>query len=338
VKIERRDLFQALKAARPALADKNPLTQLLCYWFNGQSLFAYNNIIGVDVPLETDFKGGVQGALLFGLVSNSLSKTAEITVDGGDFLLKLGGSKSKFPTLPMDAAVWEFPALPKKSIKINQSLLDAIQHVLISTTDEMGVTFISESDRLRLYSTNDRSLAWAMVDMGGPKIRMEVPPAFCQQVLDLCAAGGELYLEEDSIMAVADNGPAIFSRLIHSEQPLDYDAALANVLPENYPKKMIDIPGRLSMAYDRALVLSGGQPLGVNHVAADGILSLALDTNAGELRERVVLEGFNFKAKAAFDVALVKKGLGKMEKILFTDDCAIMTAGKHLGYVVSAMA
>jgi DNA polymerase III sliding clamp (beta) subunit (PCNA family) len=338
MKFDRRELFTALKNCKPALADKNPLTQLLCYYFTGESLFAYNNIIGIDVPLETDFKGGVQGALLYGMVSNSLAKQAEITLDGNDFLLKLGGSKAKFPSLPPDSAVWEFPQLPKKHIKLDQKLLDAIQHVLISATDETGVSFISEKDRLRLYSTNDRSLAWSVVNGTDlPKVRMEVPPAFCQQVLELCAAGGKLYLEEDAVMAVAENGTAIFSRLIHSEKPLDYDSALANVLPENYHKKVTEIPGRLALAYDRVLVLCGVLPIGVKHTVADAMLSLELDTNAGELREKVPLEGASYKAESAFDVALVKKGLSKMDKILFTDNCVIMTMGNHSGFVVSGM-
>ena len=100
MKLERKELLAALKACKPALAEKDPLTQLLCLWFSGQSLFAYNNVIGIDAPLETDFKGGVQGALLFGLVSNSLAKQAEITVDGSDFDAQVWSPEQAAPGIP----------------------------------------------------------------------------------------------------------------------------------------------------------------------------------------------------------------------------------------------
>lgn len=341
MKIERKELHNALKAAKPALADKNPMTQLLCLWFSGESLYAYNNVIGIDVPLKTDFKGGIQGSTLFGLVSNSLAKFAEVSVDKSDFILKLGTAKARLPSLSIDQAVWEFPSLPSTYVEITDKLLSAVKHVMMSASEETGVSFISEKDRMCLYSTNDRTLSWSTINQTVMKKgRFEVPPAFCDQLIAQCRAGGRLYLDDDSIMATAekDGGVGIFSRLIHSEQPLDYDKALSSALPENYHKKTIEAPGKLVMAIERALVLSNGQVLGVKHSVANEELLLSLDTNAGELRERIPLEGVKFTAEAAFDVSLIKKGMGSMERMLITNDCFILTSGTHSGYLVSAMA
>lgn len=337
MKLERKLLLSALKTAEPALADKTPLTQLLCFWFSGEALFAYNDVIGINVPFKTDFQGGVQGKTLVGLVINSKAKQAEVTVEGNGLCLKLASCKATLPTIPYDQAVWELPAKPKNGIKLDETLLAAFKHVLLSAADEIGISLVGQDGMLELYSSNDRTLSWSVAPSKKVnELRVEIPPAFCGQLLDICEEGGELFIESDFVMAVANNGAAVFSRIIHSEKPLDYAEALGVALPEGYEKQLVDTPARLALAVDRALVLTNGDILPVKHTITDGVLNLALDSNLGQLREQVPL-GIKYKIDSQFDVALIKKGLSKTDSIMFTNSCAIMCAGANSGYVVSCL-
>lgn len=342
MRIERKELQAALSAIRPAIATKDPLTQLLCVWFSGERVFAYNGTIGIDVPLKSDFKGGVAGAPLVGLVGSSVAKQAELSVETAkgknDLLLKMGTSKSRLPSQDFEQAVWSFPKLPKEGIEIDEVFLTALSRVLIAATDEYGVSLICEDDKLTLYATNNRSLAWHTVkNPGFPKTRLEISPIFCEQLLALCSDGGKLYIAKDSVLATSNDGARLFSRLTGGE-PLDYDVALQTSLPKGYSKMATEIPDKLMMAYDRALVMTTGEFAVVEHTVEEEVLRLNLKSQLGSLDEKIPMKGTSYQVAVSLDIALVRKGLATTDRIVFTEDGVVLLWGKQGGYIVAALA
>lgn len=341
MRVERKELQAALNAVRPALASKDPLTQLLCFWFSGKRLYAFNNIIGIDVPLASDFQGGVAGATLLGMVGSSIAKFADLAVEKNNLILKMGSSRSKFPSLPFEDSVWSFPKLPKEAIAIDDTFCQCLSRTLVCATDEVGVSLICDGKRLSFFSTNDKAMAYDSIKApaGLEATRVEIPPIFCEQVLSLCSGGGKLYFSDDAVLAVSDNDERIFSRILSSGNPLDYDKAVKTSLPKGYKEKLVPIPGKLAAAMDRAMVLANGDHAPVEHAITDGTLVLNFKSNLGSLTEKIKLDQPADDVAVVLDVGMVKKGIVKADSLLLTEQNAVFGWGKSGGaFVVAALA
>src|SRR5258708_29049670 len=139
-------MLERLKILRPALADKSPLVALKHLWFDGAAARAFNDVIGVVMPWESDFTGGVMGTTVVGLRENSLAKEAVVeSGDTGELSLRVGNAKARLPLLPVDGMVWGFPDDAIEGIPIDEPMFAALKHVMVSVpsgADSSGVTVV----------------------------------------------------------------------------------------------------------------------------------------------------------------------------------------------------
>ena len=347
--LERAAMLEALGTVRPALATKDLIEELTHVWFDGESIMAYNDAdLGIQVPFESPFQGGIRGQLLIGLLTNSRAK--EISLEpskGSAMILKAARARVELAVLGPERAVWAFPApKPKEAFPLSEAFLGGLKSVLISVgndtslPEKQGVTMDADGKgNLTMFTTDAKSIA--RFDLKEVKLKHKfraiVPTAFCQQLLRLCAEGDLLELRSDCVIASNVKGVNIYARLVACEQPRDFFEIFEREVPGGEPEGLFEIPGRLALALERAIVLIDGAQEDAVRVWSDAgkMFIGASAAGRGELSDdSVVLP----KGIPDFDCLimpdLVKRAIPYCTHMAF-GSCLCMDDGEGFSYLVA---
>src|ERR1700685_3976308 len=99
-------LLKALTLAEPALSSRPLLPALQLFWFTGTAVRATDGFIGIEVPFDTDFKGGVPGKVLLGFISSMKRKIVKITKKDNNLVFAAGRSRISLPLNTAGEGVW----------------------------------------------------------------------------------------------------------------------------------------------------------------------------------------------------------------------------------------
>lgn len=347
MKIPRQELESKLSLAAPALASKELMEELVQFWFTGEVVVAYNDIIGIDMPFKTDFEGGVRGSLLLGLLGKSRAKdvTVESAEDGKDLVFKAAGAKLQVALLPMAQSLWQFPEVDEKAMfRVDPDFVKMLERSMLSVgdntsvADQLGVTIISEEGGLDFYSTDSKTITCGSMKMpkGYSAGRVILPTVFCQQFVKLCKDGGKLLLTKDSVVAQNAAGVRLWSRLVDAPRPLDFASAINTHLPNGYKKKMTPIPSRLKLAIERVVVvLTGhsGEPIEMK--LDPEYLRLYAKTANAEIKDVLRLEKPHEEITALMDPELIRRALPECESMMLTERCLVMVHGDNFIHLIS---
>lgn len=352
MKIPRLVLLKALDTLKPALATKDLVFELTHYFFTGKNILAYNDLIGLEIPFQTDFAGGLPGKLLLGVLEKSLAKDVELLEGDKDseMLLKAGNARVHLSLLPVDRVVWQFPEFNEQdSFKVDKALAEIIGEMLISIgqntsmPDQLGITFqLWESDErwLDLYSTDGNTLSWARIDQpeNYRASRCTVSEEFCKQFHVLCTGSAQLIIEEDCALAKFENGIKLYGRLVDVPNPKDFGEKIDDLIPA--PDKLIAIPSRLKLAIERASIVLDNLPGAPTEISIDRdkVLRLYAKPNSHiELRDAIRLEGEHEEITSYFDPALIKRALDKRSQMYITKDALVLRGPDNYYHMVSAI-
>lgn len=349
MKTERTTLLAALDVVKPAIATKALLEELTHVWFAKDQLLAYDDVLGIRAPFQSDgLVGGIRGALLLGLLTNSMAKFVEITTEesGTEALLKASRAKLKLALLDADKAVWEYPSVKKdKFFSLTPEFMEALGDVLIaagqdtSIPDQLGVTLSLDEDGLTLYATDANSIASASIEIpkGYDEEYLVIPTPFCEQLIRLCTEEPRMAIVKEGVVAECKPGIGVYSRLVDVPEPADFAGQLSRALPKGFIKKAVPIPPVLRLAVERALVVLDGkiaEP--IKFFVKDGVLNLEADSPLGELRDSIQLEKEHEDVSIRVDPALIKRGLEKCDEMFVADSCLAMLGRKgNFVYAVS---
>src|SRR5215510_9561239 len=141
MKIGRLELLSALEVLEPALAQKPIIEELTFIWFTGTSVYAYNDVIGIVSPLETEFQGGMKGSLILGLLNKSRAKEVEIqNSNTDDLMIKAANARLNLAYYELDRSIWEIPDFERSiSFEVTQELVKAIHDVMISIGQDTSI-------------------------------------------------------------------------------------------------------------------------------------------------------------------------------------------------------
>jgi DNA polymerase III sliding clamp (beta) subunit (PCNA family) len=352
--LERTAMLAALNTVRPALASKDLIEELTHCWFDGKTVTAYNDAdLGIQVPFASPFKGGIRGQLLLGLLTNSRAKDIVIepgAKENGPMILKAARARVELAVLAPERAVWAFPkSEPSKGFAMKAGFLEGLKSVLISVgndtsiPEKQGVTLDANGKGdLTMFTTDAKSIA--RFDFSDPKLKQKfraiIPTAFCQQLLRLCAEGDVLELRKDCVIASAADGTLLYARLVDCEQPRDFFEIFDRELPAGLDdiEGLFEIPGRLSLALERAIVLMDGASEGrLDLIIGDGKIKLnASAPGRGELADAVTpvpLEGVPEK-ECSVDPDLLKRAIPLCTHMAF-GKCLFMDDGAGFSYLVA---
>jgi hypothetical protein len=351
--MKRLTLLDQIETVAPALSSKETIPILSHLWFTGKQVMAFNDGIAISAKLETEWKAAVP-AVLIKLLRASAASDLIITVQtNGELLCKAAAAKIKLPTMPPDDFVFKMPTLgkdDKPSINIDiEPFFDALEFAVkcvaaeATVPEQLGVSLIaSGKNTASVYSTNEKSLFYSKVKLNGmmPK-RVILSEEFCKQMLALRNKGDApaLYIREDCAIFV-NGGVMLFGKLIHSENPLDFDGVLQRHFPDiGKDPKLSDIPSKMKMIIDRACIImnsSGDTQVmvkdGMAHFRSfDGQTDQAVaDVMKIGTEQKDLTIKFNPNvAKIALDAGL--------DRIRLTKDCVVFNKGS-LVFLVTAKA
>ncbi|HKX35117.1 MAG TPA: hypothetical protein VJM79_00425 [Rhizorhapis sp.] len=349
MKCERIALLDAVNTVKPALAVKDLIEELAHVWFDGQTMTAYNDAdLGIQVPFETPFIGGIRGSLLLGLLINSRAKDVELDdSEEGHMKIVAARTRAKLAVLDAERAVWQFPEINRKAaLDITPDFVRALKAVLVSVgndtsiPEKLGVTLLAD-DELRMFTTDSKAICGVSVAMPkGKGLRkgdsIILPTAFCEQILRLCAAGGFLELRKDCAIAGNASGVLVYARLVDVTKPLPFVETIDR--HNKFPKgARFEIPSKLALALERSIVLLEGL-VGetVNISAMAGKLRLEASAEGrGTIKDFITLPEGVPDIEINVDPSLVKRALVLATHMAINSDAVVLTGDDGLVYLAS---
>ncbi len=335
MKINRLELLTSLQNLEPALSTKPIIEELTFIWFTGTYVYAYNDIIGIVAPLETEFKGGMKGSLILGLLDKSRAKEIEfIPSDNEDLLIKAANARLNLAYYGLDRSIWDVPALNNDlTFEITDILLKAISNAMMSVghdtsiPDQLGVTLIPDGNILYLFSTDSKTVSRAMIPFECKfQKRVILPVIFCQQLMKLCKNGGRMMIEGSSILAENKNGVLLFSRLIETARPLEFHATVDSVLSQREARQPVLIPKRFKLAIERvALVLESHLGESAKFEVKDDVLYMQADTSLGHIKDQMRLDAEHSDVELHVDPHLIKRALSECSELYLGKSCVILS-------------
>lgn len=336
MKIPRLDLLTAAKLAEPALAAKAIVEELTYFWFTGEELIGYNDILGITVPLKSEFQGGLKGSLLIGLLEKSRAKAVEFThISENELLIKAANARLNLSFASMDRAIWTEPQFRDPvQFAITKEFLQCISDVLVSVgfdtsvPDQLGVSLLPDNDILYFFTTDSKTISRAILplDCTGLPDRVILPLSFCEQLLKLCKKGGKILIAEDSICAVSESGVKLFGRLIETRNPLAYHATVNQAMSQLNGDELVTIPNRFKLAIERvSIVLENNVGEPASFAIENGILSMYAKTSLGEIKDSMRLEEQHKAVDAHIDPALVKRSVDGCSAFAIGPSCMFLS-------------
>ena len=345
----RKDLLDTLNLAKPALASKDLVEELVCFWFDGKTVWAYSDIIGIQIPLATDFVGGLRGNLILGLLEKSRAKDVTISPsENGEMLLKAANAKLTLALLENERALWEVPDFDKgNAFVVDKSFIKAIENVLVSiggdtsVPDQLGVTLLCDDQFLDMYTTDNSTISWQRLDKpkGYNVERVVIPAAFCEQLLRLMSDGCYLIVNDESVMAKNNKNIFLFSRVVDCPRPLDLVGQVQSELPEDFYDKLVTLPTRLKLAIERIMVVLQGQVGNPAKFYVDEkkqFLRLFSKSDLGEVRDSMKLEEEHLSIELNVDPTLVKRSLEGRTHFMLTENCMILFGPDDFIHLISS--
>lgn len=350
MKYARMAMLEALNTVKPALAAKDLIEELTHVWFDGETMTAHNDAdLGIQVPFKTDFKGGVRGSLLLGLLHNSRAKELDLEpTDDGHMKLVAARTRAKLAVLDSERQVWAFPKFStKNTFDLDEHFLRALKTVMVSVgndtsiPEKLGVTIMAGGGEARMFTTDSRAIT--AVKVPAPKgawmkngARVILPTAFCEQVLRLCASGGFMEIAADRVVAGNGDGVLVYARQVDCPMPLDLTGTVAQ--HTKFPKgALFEIPPKLAGALDRAIVLLEGV-VGERVSISTAAGKLRLEAHAegrGNVKDYIDLPEDVPEIELQLDPALVKRAIHLATHMALLEDAAVLTGDDDLVYLAS---
>jgi len=355
VKINKAELLSAVRAVAPALSsNKNQVEELSHIWFSGTHISAYDDVIGIQVEFTTEFRGGVRGDKLLGILETTGAET--ITVEEGpdkNLLMKGGGAIIKLALRPIEEWFWT-PKVPEGTgFGIGEELCAAIDLVLLSASsdkvteaEQRGITVIRSGTDADLYTTDSNTISWkpmaGAADLIGSRNRLIMPTQFCEQVKARHQKESTIIFDENSVYCVGtialtatlNAGMLLFGRLVEDDEKADFHSMVRGYVGNDpgFP-----VPERLVSAIDRALVLvDKAAPIEVE--VKDGEkLYLFAETPEGQIDDAIRLEGAEGQQDLVVRVptGLLKRGLEGRERLRLTRDCLVLAGPKDFIHIIA---
>lgn len=346
MKAQRTELLSILQTLAPALASKELVPGLTHFWFMGETVHAYNDIIGLELPFNSDVTGAMHGPSLLGVLGQS--RAAEVTLDmgeSGEAKLKAAGANLKLAVIPAERVLWQPEWKSETPPALGPEVIVALERVLVSVgddpamPDQMGVTFIVAGGTLALYATDSKTIARAILDApeGMPEGRFIAPTPFCQQLVRLGAGGVALDLTENAIMVETEASVRIFGRLVEAASPVDFETVIAKYITDDAWNNAITKPPGLEAAIERTLTVIADVQPPVATIEVQGKMARlsAKGSHAEVVRDSVALERECPAARLTFNPNLIKRGLKHTDRLLVTDNTFLLFGGEDFIYLVA---
>ena len=354
--MERKELLNILDTVKPALSSKPlvPVFQTFC--FTGETVYAYNDVLGIVAPCEIDLNIGIPGETLVGLLSNSRGKTVTFEVDEGknEAVVKTGNSKIRLPYFEEDEFLFEEPEDNWENaivLALDNEMLDAFSCCLVTVSEDtaqqafMGVTLIVNSNsECYFYSCDGDSLTRYILSSQGENSGQYIMPSeFCSAVLRLVdklkiaeeGVVGTLTVDSEWACADFDIGHKIYGRIIEKDDPTDFEKLINDSLPDS--AIFVDIPKHIAQALARATIVVDKDTLRTQLTIEGKKLKLYTESSIGTVRDALKLSDTYEEIEVYVNAALMERAVGLCDQFAVCERCTAYKKEDHLLQIIGPL-
>jgi DNA polymerase III sliding clamp (beta) subunit (PCNA family) len=335
--MDRKDLIKTINLTKPAIATKDFIPSFTCYCFTGTHVQAFNNVIAIRTPLETNFTGLVNGKLLLGLLNASTSEKVELKAskDKTNLELKMGRTNAKCPLMNVEEFLFEFPSTEEseKEHETNKDFFEALEKAMVSTVADntlpnfMGVYLDTSPDGDVMWSTNNASLTKISVGSSlNGEFKFPLPTEFCQAVLDRRSVDEcpKLIFEDKFIVAQFEDGTEILGKLFDDEIP-NYELVTSMVTDRDDTEfDPIPLPKMIAKALVRAKVVADIANCHTKLIINDNKFTLLTESSSGIVKDSEKLKKPHPDITKIIDAERISDVLKYSEEIFITDNCVVL--------------
>jgi len=292
----REELLSILKQVSPALSIDGTVPSFCCFFFDGNTVTAYDDQIALEAPCSVDFIGGLKGSLLNSFLSACHAKKVSFSVKGESCVVKSGKSKLALGVLDPSDFLFSFPKTKKSNILVlTRDILACIKIACVSAGYDssypwrIGVTVRVSKNRATFFSSDNQSMTRCSLKLHGKHSDMEVilPPRFCELLLDNEADSQTLFVGKGWLVAVFESGARLFARSIPEVRIDKFEEVLATV---DWRKGgFLEIPLVVEGCLDRALVVISGDKQYTNLFLKKDSLKFYTQGDIGEVEDLIMV-------------------------------------------------
>lgn len=346
----RKTLLDKLKIVSPALADNDLIPVLRHFWFRGDHVMGFNDQIAISTMLKTDFEGAVSGEVLLDVLNSSKAKTVELVPEEDHLLMKAASSRIKLGLLHADSMVFQMPKeFGKKVVSNNQQFIAALDNCMrslgsdTSSPEQVGITMKLSAESIKLYGTNAMTISKASVSVKtGIKneVSLIMSGTFCKQFLRLVKQAKQwtLYFDGTDNTTLDCGDVVLYGRQILVGKPLEFEKIIARHFKKSDSNRMIEIPTKLKLILERAVIFAGAKggavETGATKVTVEGKkVKFVTSTQKGSVTDTLQLAEEHEPVQFRIEPIHLKNGYGSFSKMLLTNECVIMKSGSTMYFV-----
>lgn len=345
--MNRRDFLDTLELVNPALARDNAVPIFSNFCFNGSTVFAYNDKIGVVAPFDGVADSyAVNGKVLMDLLRASAAKEVELSKEKETLLLKAGRSRIKLPYLESASFLFDEPEKEQWDLiaNIDPHFLKGLELCLVTASNDntmaafMGVT-VKTGKQNYLYSTDADALS--RYTLASPPssgiVQYTMPTEFCEALLRIAdnteSRDGLIYINSRWAFAEFGNNFKVYGRIIEDPEPTDFE----NEIQRNLSgiKNFSEIPEQLMGALDRARVVGDPENKATSVKVSGGELILETDTTLGIVKDKVGFDKSHADIEVNVSARLVSRTIKITDEMVILPDTTAYKKGDDLLVLIS---
>jgi DNA polymerase III sliding clamp (beta) subunit (PCNA family) len=345
--MDRTEFIDKLKKLQPALSSKGNKPALECFYFNKETVTAYDGLVAIQTACETPFSGGINGTTLVQyLATRNAKELAFESVENG-ITIKVGKvGKTTFPILTDDQFSFSFPdESDALQLIISKELIDLFDKARVCMTREsikvwqLGFTLVY-GEKAFIYSTDNVS---AMRVGLGISIESEedstiIPPKFIDCLIELAKNDKpkNLMIHKDWIQATFESGLKLWQKSVIGANADVYLDMFDNLANDEVKKSLVSVPAGMETALSSAEVLIAFASQPYSEFAVKGEkLTIKTVSASGESEDELLIDKCQpITVKAS--PKLIKRVITKTDKIGFNNGFIVLK-GAGFSYLVSTV-
>jgi len=350
--MNRAELVTKLELVGRALAPTNMVPIFQSFVFDGKTVSAYDDSIGIVAPCVTEDAFAVHGKTLLGLLSASRAEEVTFTVTDGlaDVMIKAGKSTFRLPYQTKEEFLFQPPEEAwDVTVDFSAEAIAGLEACLMTvgrdaaTQPALVGVWLKQAERF--YSCNGDALSrFEAFPARKSKVLVDfmMPNAFCETLVkivdetaeeaaEVAASVNRLKFNKGWAKASIGGWYTIYGRLIENEKPLDHEDLIAKTIKGEVI--YAPIPEGLDHALSRARVVADPESKPTQLTVKDGKLHLLTDTHLGIIRD--VLAFQHPDVVALVSAELLQRAISLTSEIVIMDNCCTFRSEQGLFVLLS---
>lgn len=348
--MDRKDLLDALRMAKPALSSQDFIPVLKHFVFDGQTVSAYNDNLGIQIEFPSELQCAIPGDLLQSLVSKYSADELKFDFGKDKVEIKCGRNRTSLPFLdPVDDKDQFIEWMPEEGSAVATFKADGPFLVGLGRCKEfvgndgnklaeIGITMTTEGPSGHLYSTDNLTISSQKLSLHsyeGADLNIIIPVPWCLAVNNLTNEIGDedvqIEIGDGYIMADISGEAVVVAKLIEAEPYAFKEIIEENLGDSDYEKLLVTPPDEFYAALDRNLVIQGkSMEKEIDVTIADSVMAINCNSDLGNSDDTIEFDGKLDDVSFQCDPVLLMKAGKICSKLAFLDNVIIGREGSFI--------